>query len=119
MEKIYLVFPEKVGTISPRLYGAFIEHLGSVVYDGIYCGEDSNVENIRGFRKFIIDALKKAKVPLLRWPGGCFAESYDWRDGIGPKEDRPVRVNWWTKFDGRYEPNTVGTDEFFGLYSYV
>ena len=112
MEKIHLVFPEKVGTISPRLYGAFIEHLGSVVYDGIYCGEDSNVENVRGFRKFIIDALKKAKVPLLRWPGGCFAESYDWKDGIGPKEDRPVRVNWWTKFDGRYEPNTVGTDEF-------
>ena len=112
MEKIHLVFPEKIGTISPRLYGAFIEHLGSVVYDGIYCGEDSNVEHINGFRKFIIDALKKAKVPLLRWPGGCFAESYDWRDGIGPKEDRPVRVNWWTKFDGRYEPNTVGTDEF-------
>jgi len=112
MEKIHLVFPDKIGTISPRLYGAFIEHLGSVVYDGIYCGEDSNAENIRGFRKFIIDALKKAGVSLLRWPGGCFAESYDWRDGIGPKEDRPVRVNWWTKFDGRYEPNLVGTDEF-------
>lgn len=112
MEKIHLVFPEKIGTISPRIYGAFIEHLGSVVYDGIYCGEDSGAEHIHGFRKFIIDALKKAGISLLRWPGGCFAESYDWRDGIGPREDRPVRVNWWTKFDGRYEPNTVGTDEF-------
>lgn len=112
METIHLVFPEKIGTISPRLYGAFIEHLGSVVYDGIYCGEDSKAEHIRGFRKFIIDALKKAEISLLRWPGGCFAESYDWRDGIGPREERPVRVNWWTKFDGRYEPNTVGTDEF-------
>ena len=112
MEKIHLVFPEKIGTISPRMYGAFIEHLGSAIYDGIYCGEDSKAENIRGFRKCIIDALKKAKVSVLRWPGGCFAESYDWRDGIGPKEDRPVRVNWWTKFDGRYEPNLVGTNEF-------
>ena len=112
MEKVHIVLPEAVGTISPRLYGAFFEHLGSVVYDGIYCGEDSKAENIRGFRKTIIDALKKAEVSVLRWPGGCFAESYDWKDGIGPKEQRPVRVNWWTKFDGRYEPNLVGTDEF-------
>lgn len=115
MEKIHLVLPEKNGTISPRLYGAFIEHLGSVVYDGIYCGEDSPAENSKGFRKIIIDALKKAGVSVLRWPGGCFAESYDWKDGIGPKEERPVRVNWWTKFDGRYEPNTVGTDEFLAF----
>ena len=112
MEKIHLVFPEKIGTISPRIYGAFIEHLGTAIYDGIYCGEDSKAENIRGFRKTIIDALKKANISVIRWPGGCFAESYDWRDGIGPKEERPVRVNWWTKFDGRYEPNLVGTDEF-------
>lgn len=112
MEKIHLVFPETIGTISPRLYGAFIEHLGTVVYDGIYCGEDSTADNIHGFRTCIIEALKKAGVSLLRWPGGCFAESYDWRDGIGPKEERPVRVNWWTKLDGRYEPNLVGTDEF-------
>jgi len=115
MKKVYLVFPEKIGTISPRLYGAFIEHLGSVIYDGIYCGEDSGAEHINGFRKDIIDAVKQAGISVLRWPGGCFAESYDWKDGIGPKKDRPVRVGWWTKFDGIYETNQVGTDEFMNF----
>lgn len=112
MDKIYAVLPEKLGTISPLIYGVFSEHIGGVIYDGIYVGEDAKAENIHGFRKFIIDKIKEAKIPLIRWPGGCFAEIYDWRDGIGPKEDRPVRINWWTVNDHRYEPNQVGTDEF-------
>ncbi len=113
MDKIYLIAPEKLGTINPDIYGVFAEHIGGVIYDGIYVGEDnSHVENVHGFRKMIIDKLKAAKIPLVRWPGGCFAEIYDWKDGIGPKEDRPTRVSWWTYHDGRYEPNQVGTDEF-------
>ena len=112
MDKIYAVLPEKIGTISPLIYGVFSEHIGGVIYDGIYVGEDAKVENVHGFRKFIIDKIKEAGIPLIRWPGGCFAEIYDWRDGIGPKDERPVRINWWTVNDHRYEPNQVGTDEF-------
>jgi len=112
MDKIYLVLPEKLGKVAPEIYGVFAEHIGGVIYDGIYCGEDSGAENIRGFRKMIIDKMKEAGISMIRWPGGCFAEVYDWRDGIGPKEDRPTRVSWWTRFDGKYESNQVGTDEF-------
>ncbi len=112
MDTIYLVPQKKLGKISEDLYGVFAEHIGGVIYDGIWVGEDSKAENIRGFRKKIIDKLKEADIRLIRWPGGCFAELYDWRDGIGPVEDRPVRINVWTKRDGRYEPNRVGTDEF-------
>ncbi len=112
MDKIFLVKPDTIGTVNPDIYGVFAEHIGGVIYDGIYVGEDSNVENIRGFRKEIIDKLKQANIPLIRWPGGCFAEIYDWRDGIGPKEDRPTRINWWTFMDKKFEPNLVGTDEF-------
>ena len=75
-------------------------------------GEESPVENIRGFRKKLIESLKKLNPPIVRWPGGCFAETYDWRDGIGPREKRPVRVNWWYHHDGRLEKNQVGTHEF-------
>jgi alpha-N-arabinofuranosidase len=117
MEKVYLVYPDKKGEISPGIYGVFAEHLGGVIYDGIYCGENSKAENIRGFRKFIIDRMRDAKIPLIRWPGGCFAETYDWRDGIGPRSERPVRINWWTHLDSRYEPNLVGTDEFLDFCS--
>lgn len=83
MEKIYVVEPKKLGKIAPEIYSVFAEHLGGVIYDGIYCGEDSSAENIHGFRKFIIDKMREARIPLIRWPGGCFAETYDWRDGIG------------------------------------
>ncbi len=117
MDKIYLIRPETLGTVNPDIYGVFAEHIGGVIYDGIYVGEDSPVENIRGFRREIIDKLVAARIPLIRWPGGCFAEIYDWRDGIGPREKRPVRVSWWTEHDGRYEPNLVGTDEFLDFCS--
>ena len=110
MGKLYVVGPSRIGVIKPELYGHFAEHIGGVIYDGIYVGKDSKVENVNGFRKEIIDKLKAINAPVVRWPGGCFAEIYDWRDGIG--KDRPTRVNWWTKNDGRYETNEVGTHEF-------
>jgi len=110
MEKLYLMFPEELGEIAPEVYGHFSEHIGGVIYDGIWVGKDSEVENVHGFRKFLIDKFAAIHPPVLRWPGGCFAETYDWRDGIG--KGRPVRPNWWTRNDNRYESNEVGTHEF-------
>ena len=110
MKKIYLMYPKVVGSIAPEIYGHFTEHLGSVIYDGIWVGKDSDVPNVKGFRKEIIEKLRDIKAPVVRWPGGCFSETYDWRDGIG--KERPVRHNWWTRWDGRFEPNEVGTHEF-------
>ena len=112
MTKLYLVIPEEIGTISPEIYGHFTEHLGGVFYDGLWVGEDSDVENIHGFRAELVRKFAALEPPVLRWPGGCFAETYDWRDGIGERRARPVRRNWWTPDDGRMEPNTVGTHEF-------
>jgi alpha-N-arabinofuranosidase len=80
-------------TINKNVYGQFSEHLGSGIYGGIYVGENSPIPNSRGFRNDVIAALKELKVPMVRWPGGCFADEYHWRDGIGPKDKRPVRVN--------------------------
>ncbi|MBQ8893868.1 MAG: alpha-N-arabinofuranosidase [Clostridia bacterium] len=117
MKKIYLVHPQKIGTIAPELYGHFIEHIGGVFYDGLWVGKDSPIPNIRGFRKDLVEKLKAIHPPVLRWPGGCFAETYDWRDGIG--EERPTRISWWTGRDGRYEPNAVGTHEFMDLCEMV
>ncbi len=117
MEKLYLVPQKKIGRIAPEIYGVFTEHIGGCVYDGIYCGDAA--ENIHGFRKAIIDDLRAIDTPLVRWPGGCFAETYDWRDGIGPVENRPVRLSWWTPSDGKYEPNIVGTDEFLDFTALV
>lgn len=110
MEKLYLMFPEELGVIAPEIYGHFAEHIGGVIYDGIWVGKDSPIPNERGFRRFLLEKLKEIHPPVLRWPGGCYAETYDWRDGIGP--ERPVRPNWWTNWDGRYETNEVGTHEF-------
>ncbi|MBR3929883.1 MAG: alpha-N-arabinofuranosidase [Clostridia bacterium] len=109
---LLLDFGASLGEISPMIYGHFAEHIGGVYYDGLWVGEDSKVENVRGFRKALVDSFKKISPPVLRWPGGCFAETYDWRDGIGPKENRPERVNWWYTFDKRTETNQVGTHEF-------
>ena len=103
---------DAIARIEPELYGHFTEHIGGVFYDGIWVGEDSKVPNIRGLRLALIEKLKAIHAPVIRWPGGCFAETYDWRDGIGPREERPVRINWWRNADGRYEPNSVGTHEF-------
>ncbi len=103
---------DRIARIEPEIYGHFTEHIGGVFYDGIWVGEDSPVPNIRGLRLGLIEKLKAIGAPVIRWPGGCFAETYDWRDGIGPREDRPTRINWWQSYDGRYEPNSVGTHEF-------
>jgi alpha-L-arabinofuranosidase len=116
-----LVGEAPVGTISPAIYGHFTEHIGGVVYDGIWVGEDSSVPNIGGIRKALVDHLRRIKPAVIRWPGGCFADSYDWRDGVGPRASRPRRTNFWvdaremrTAPDGpqKYDPNAFGTNEF-------
>ena len=105
------------GTIHRNIYGHFSEHLGRCVYQGLYVGEDSAIPNIRGIRKDVAEALKKIHVPVLRWPGGCFADEYHWRDGIGPKESRKRMVN--TNWGGVVEDNSFGTHEFLDLCEQV
>ena len=101
------------GTISRHIYGHFAEHLGRCIYDGIWVGEDSTIPNTRGMRTDIIEALKKLDIPNLRWPGGCFADDYHWRDGIGPPDQRPKRVNMhWGQVT---DTNAFGTHEFLDL----
>lgn len=96
--------------ISRHIQGQFAEHLGRDIYDGIWVGPDSAIPNTRGIRRDVVEALKAIKVPVVRWPGGCFADIYNWRDGIGPAARRPVRKNdWW----GGLETNAFGTHEFF------
>ncbi len=79
--------------ISKHIYGQFAEHLGTCIYGGLWVGEDSKIPNTQGYRNDVLQALKDLKVPVLRWPGGCFADEYHWMDGIGPKENRPRMVN--------------------------
>ncbi len=96
--------------ISRHIYGQFAEHLGRSVYEGIWVGKESPIPNTRGIRNDVVEALKAIKVPVVRWPGGCFADEYHWRDGIGPAANRPVRKNnWWDSV----ESNAFGTHEFF------
>lgn len=106
-------------TISRHIYGQFIEHLGGVIYDGIWVGPDSKVPNVRGIRQAFIDAMKAIQVPNFRWPGGCFADEYHWRDGIGPREQRPRTYNMWQANypdrDKGVEPHQFGTHEFIDL----
>ncbi len=99
--------------ISPDIYGHFSEHLGRCIYGGLWVGKDSEIPNINGYRKDVIEALKKINIPNLRWPGGCFADEYHWKDGIGPKEQRKRMVN--THWGGVVEDNSFGTHEFMGL----
>src|SRR5215831_5617665 len=99
--------------IAPELHGQFMEHLGRNVSEGIWVGENSSIPNTRGYRNDVLSALKKLEIPVLRWPGGCFADEYHWRDGIGPRDKRPHRVN--TFWGGVIEPNEFGTHEFFEL----
>lgn len=99
--------------ISRMIYGHFAEHLGRCIYDGIYVGENSDIPNIDGMRTDVIEALKKIKIPTLRWPGGCFADYYHWKDGVGPKNERKRMVN--THWGGVVEDNSFGTHEYFRL----
>lgn len=98
-------------TINRNIYGQFSEHLGRCIYEGIWVGENSPIPNTRGIRNDVVAALKNLDVPVLRWPGGCFADEYHWRDGIGPRSDRAKRVN--THWGGVIETNQFGTHEFF------
>ena len=99
--------------IDKNIYGHFSEHLGRCIYDGFYVGENSDIPNVNGLRLDIIEAMKTIKTPVLRWPGGCFADEYHWKDGIGPKEKRPSMIN--THWGGVVEDNSFGTHEFFDL----
>ena len=113
MEK-YLINPnQKLSKISKNIYGHFSEHLGRCIYEGFYVGEDSPIPNVNGMRKDVVDALKEMGIPVLRWPGGCFADEYHWKDGIGPKETRKKMIN--THWGGVVEDNSLGTHEFFEL----
>ena len=119
---VEVLLDEPIGVIAPEVYGHFTEHLGSVIYDGIYVGEGAKIPNQNGLRSALIEKMRAIKAPVVRWPGGCFADSYDWRDGIGPKEKRPRRTNFWlgsftpaqqkTTIPQAYDPNTFGTADF-------
>jgi alpha-N-arabinofuranosidase len=119
---IEILVDEPIATIAPEIYGHFTEHLGTVIYDGIYVGENSKIANQQGLRSALIEKMRVIKAPVVRWPGGCFADSYDWRDGIGPRAKRPRRTNFWTdaftaaqqkqNIPQVYETNEFGTDDF-------
>lgn len=117
--RVEVLLDESLGTISPNIYGQFAENLGGVLYDGICVGEQSRVANIDGLREALIEHMRKIKAPVIRFPGGCFADSYDWRDGIGPAEKRPRHTNFWANAETekasashRDDSNAVGTNEF-------
>ena len=99
--------------IPAEIYGQFSEHLGKCIYEGIWVGPDSSIPNVDGYRTDVLEALKALKVPVLRWPGGCFADEYHWMDGIGPRENRPKLVN--NNWGSTLEDNSFGTHEFLNL----
>ena len=107
----------RISKINKEIYGHFAEHLGRCIYGGIFVGEDSPIPSTRGIRNDVIEALKAIKLPVVRWPGGCFADTYHWRDGIGPRENRRkiVNVNW----GGVTEDNSFGTHEFLDFCELV
>ncbi|MFI5071708.1 MAG: alpha-N-arabinofuranosidase [Terriglobales bacterium] len=117
--RIEVLLGEPLGTISPNIYGHFAENLSGVIYDGIWVGQNSKVPNVNGIRKELVEEMRKIKAPVVRYPGGCFADSYDWRDGIGPSDKRPRRTNFWSFGEAanapashKYDPNQFGTNEF-------
>jgi len=105
-----IILCEPIATIAPEIYGHFMEHLGECVYNGCWVGSDSSIPNVDGFRIDVVEAMRKIKPAVIRWPGGCFADDYHWRDGIGPQNDRPKSVN--IHWGNVIESNEVGTHEF-------
>ncbi|HWK12322.1 MAG TPA: hypothetical protein VNR64_19830, partial [Vicinamibacterales bacterium] len=106
--RIKIDLDRSVATVDPLLFGNFAEHLGRMIYGGIY-DEKSPLSDTFGFRRDVVEAVKRLGVSILRWPGGNFASGYDWKDGIGPKDQRPVRPELaWDDV----ETNSFGTDEF-------
>src|SRR5271154_1184173 len=120
--RIEVLLDEPLGEISPNIYGQFTEHIGGVIYDGVWVGEKSKITNQYGIRSQLVDMMKQIHVPVIRWPGGCFADSYDWKDGIGEASKRPRRTNFWEvdhdairlhdKGPQLFETNEFGTNEF-------
>ncbi len=110
---VTLLPSEESPIIAKEIYGQFAEHLGTCIYGGLWVGENSPIPNTNGYRTDVLNALKELKIPVLRWPGGCFADEYHWMDGIGPKENRPRMVN--TNWGGTVEDNSFGTHDFFNL----
>jgi alpha-N-arabinofuranosidase len=120
--RIEIFLNEPKGEISPNIYGQFTEHIGGVIYDGVWVGEKSKIRNLHGIRAELVEKMKEIHVPIVRWPGGCFADSYDWKDGIGPASQRPKRTNFWEdnpdaerlheKGPQIFDPNEFGTNEF-------
>jgi alpha-N-arabinofuranosidase len=113
MSKLVVNVHNKKGKINKEIYGHFSEHLGRCIYEGLYVGENSKIPNTNGMRNDVVQALKEMKIPVLRWPGGCFADEYHWKDGIGPKENRKKMIN--THWGGVVEDNSFGTHEFMEL----
>ncbi len=114
MQTRLIIYADRpIGTISRNIYGQFSEHLGRCIYEGFWVGEDSPIPNKRGIRNDVVAALRALQVPVLRWPGGCFADEYHWKDGIGPREQRPTMIN--THWGSVVENNHFGTHEFFDL----
>ena len=109
-----LVMPKlKLAHIHPEIYGNFSEHLGRCIYGGVYVGENSPIPNVNGMRTDVVEALRHIRLSVLRWPGGCFADEYHWKDGVGPKAARKTMVN--TNWGGVTEDNSFGTHEFLEL----
>lgn len=113
MAKITLNPARSKGLINRNIYGHFSEHLGHCIYEGLFVGKNSAIPNTNGIRNDVVEALRKIAVPVLRWPGGCFADEYHWEDGIGPLENRKRMVN--TNWGGLVEDNSFGTHEFMDL----
>ena len=113
MYNLFINTGKELGHINPEIQGHFSEHLGRCIYEGVYVGENSDIPNTNGMRNDVVEALKEMKIPVLRWPGGCFADEYHWKDGIGPKESRKKMIN--TNWGGVTEDNSFGTHEFMEL----
>ncbi len=111
--KIKLNLANQGAVINKNIYGHFSEHLGRCIYGGLFVGENSEIPNVKGMRTDVVEALKNIMLPVLRWPGGCFADEYHWEDGIGPQEGRKRMVN--TNWGGVVEDNSFGTHEFLEL----
>jgi alpha-L-arabinofuranosidase len=107
--RVSVLVNEPTGTIKPALYGQFAEHLGGVIYDGIWVGPNSKVPNLGGIRRELVEHVRRLGRVIVRWPGGCFADAYHWRDGIGSRDKRPRRFGRWREDT---ESNQFGTHEF-------
>ena len=111
MTKYIVNVNHRKSRIHPEIYGHFSEHLGRCIYNGIYVGKDSPIPNTNGIRNDVVEALREIRIPVLRWPGGCFADEYHWKDGIGPKQNRKKMVN--THWGGVVEDNSFGTHDLW------